>query len=49
MRIIPGESVWRQNHPGIELPTPGRITQPVQCRAVQSCSANALITLFMFR
>jgi hypothetical protein len=49
MRIIPGQSVGRQDHHGVELPTPGRVTQPVQRRAVQPCPADAIIAIFMFR
>ncbi len=47
MRIIPGESVWRQDHPGIELPTPGCITQPVEGRAIEAGAADTIIDILM--
>jgi hypothetical protein len=47
MRIVPGEPIGRHDHNGIELPTPRRITQSVQGRAIQPRSADAIIALCM--
>ena len=47
MRIMPGESVWRYDHHGIELPTPGGITQPVEGRAIEPGAADTIIDILM--
>jgi hypothetical protein len=47
MRIMPGESVWRYDHPGIELPTPGCITPPVAGRAIAPGAADTIIAILM--
>jgi hypothetical protein len=47
MRIMPGESVWRYEHHGSELPTPGGITQPVEGRAIEPGAADTIIAILM--
>jgi hypothetical protein len=47
MRLIPGESVWREDHPGIDLPTPGGITQLVEGRTIEPGATDTIIDILM--
>ena len=47
MCLMPSESVWRYDHPGLALPTPGGITPPVEGRAIEPGAADTLIDLCM--
>jgi len=44
---VPGQPIGRSDDHGIELPTPRRVTPPVQCWPIQPGSAEPLSAIFV--